>query len=101
MGIASEPLCLVGLDIVSITTPKQETELEFINNFSPYLTALEWKNIAHAGSSEEMLAEFYRYMNFEFDHHYDSGKNLKKEQVSCIHMLHFCWYLYLIHVSGL
>ncbi|XP_064934625.1 uncharacterized protein LOC135587305 isoform X2 [Musa acuminata AAA Group] len=61
VGIASELLCLVGLDIVSITTPKQETELEFINNFSPYLTVLEWKNIAHAGSSEEMLAEFYRY----------------------------------------
>ncbi|CAL9108272.1 unnamed protein product [Musa textilis] len=61
VGIASEPLCFVGLDIVSITTPKQETELEFINNFSPYLTALEWKNIAHAGSSEDMLVEFYRY----------------------------------------
>ncbi|RRT45870.1 hypothetical protein B296_00020017 [Ensete ventricosum] len=78
VGIASEPLCLVGLDIVSITTPKQETELEFINNFSPYLTALEWKNVSHAGSSEEMLAEFYRYMNFEFDHHYDSIKKSQK-----------------------
>ncbi|WOK99133.1 hypothetical protein Cni_G07845 [Canna indica] len=61
VGIASEPLCLVGLDIVSITIPEQTTDLEFINNFSSYLTALEWENITVAGTSEERLAEFYRY----------------------------------------
>uniref|UniRef100_G2XLD6 holo-[acyl-carrier-protein] synthase n=1 Tax=Oryza glaberrima TaxID=4538 RepID=G2XLD6_ORYGL len=38
VGIASEPLCLVGLDIVCISKPQRETALEFINNFTSYLT---------------------------------------------------------------
>lgn len=63
MGIASDPLCLVGLDIVSIMIPERTTEHEFMSNFSSYLTALEWKNIAKAGASEEKLCEFYRYVN--------------------------------------
>ncbi|XP_077241547.1 uncharacterized protein LOC143882046 [Tasmannia lanceolata] len=61
VAIASEPLCIVGLDIVSHTIPKQETAIEFIKNFSSYLTSLEWNNIINAGTSDEILAEFYRY----------------------------------------
>ncbi|XP_042394023.1 L-aminoadipate-semialdehyde dehydrogenase-phosphopantetheinyl transferase-like isoform X1 [Zingiber officinale] len=61
VGIASDPLCLVGLDIVSIMIPEQTTEHEFMSNFSSYLTALEWKNIAKTGTSEVKLREFYRY----------------------------------------
>ncbi|XP_058107486.1 uncharacterized protein LOC131251035 isoform X2 [Magnolia sinica] len=61
VAIASEPLCLVGLDIVSHTLSKQETALEFIENFSSCLTNLEWQNIINAGSSDEILVEFYRY----------------------------------------
>ncbi|KAJ6790747.1 L-aminoadipate-semialdehyde dehydrogenase-phosphopantetheinyl transferase-like [Iris pallida] len=60
VGIASEPVCLVGLDIISNSIPTQETALEFINNFSSYFTALEWKNITEAENSDEALAAFYR-----------------------------------------
>ena len=63
MGIASEPICLVGLDIICNTTHKKETALEFIENFSSYFTALEWKNINGAGNSDDILAMFYRYGN--------------------------------------
>ncbi|KAL6906042.1 hypothetical protein ACP4OV_003643 [Aristida adscensionis] len=61
VGIASEPLCLVGLDIVSISKPQGETAAEFISNFSSYLTDHEWECIVRAGTPEEMLKEFYRY----------------------------------------
>ncbi|XP_072996413.1 uncharacterized protein [Typha latifolia] len=60
VGIASEQLCLVGLDIVSVRKPQKETALEFIKNFSSYFTILEWWNIVHAGSSDAVLTEFYR-----------------------------------------
>uniref|UniRef100_A0A0E0MC66 non-specific serine/threonine protein kinase n=1 Tax=Oryza punctata TaxID=4537 RepID=A0A0E0MC66_ORYPU len=61
VGIASEPLCLVGLDIVSISKPQGETALEFINNFTSYLTDHEWNCIVSSGSPDEMLIQFYRY----------------------------------------
>ncbi|XP_006832865.2 L-aminoadipate-semialdehyde dehydrogenase-phosphopantetheinyl transferase [Amborella trichopoda] len=61
VAIASEPLCIVGIDIVSHDTPKYEDALDFIANFSSHLTSLEWKNIMNAGSTTEMMAEFYRY----------------------------------------
>ncbi|KAF3950079.1 hypothetical protein CMV_024122 [Castanea mollissima] len=61
VAIASEPLCLVGLDIVSYDIPPKETVLEFIQNFSSYFSSLEWDNIVNAGSCDGILAEFYRY----------------------------------------
>ncbi|XP_042484614.1 L-aminoadipate-semialdehyde dehydrogenase-phosphopantetheinyl transferase-like isoform X2 [Macadamia integrifolia] len=61
VGIASEPLCLVGLDIVSHFIPRHETSLEYLANFSPYLSRLEWDSIVSAGTSDQILAEFYRY----------------------------------------
>uniref|UniRef100_A0A0E0BNK2 holo-[acyl-carrier-protein] synthase n=1 Tax=Oryza glumipatula TaxID=40148 RepID=A0A0E0BNK2_9ORYZ len=61
VGIASEPLCLVGLDIVCISKPQRETALEFINNFTSYLTDHEWNCIVTADSHDGMLTEFYRY----------------------------------------
>ncbi|XP_019701731.1 uncharacterized protein [Elaeis guineensis] len=61
VGIASESVCLVGLDIFSLVVPQQETALEFIKNFSSYFTVLEWKKIVNAGISDEILAEFCRY----------------------------------------
>uniref|UniRef100_A0A0E0BF05 holo-[acyl-carrier-protein] synthase n=1 Tax=Oryza glumipatula TaxID=40148 RepID=A0A0E0BF05_9ORYZ len=61
VGIASEPLCLVGLDIVCISKPQRETALEFISNFTSYLTDHEWNCIVTAGSHDGMLTEFYRY----------------------------------------
>ncbi|XXG52743.1 hypothetical protein AAC387_Pa03g0977 [Persea americana] len=61
VGIASEPLCIVGLDIVSHAIPKRETAIEFVRNFSSCFTSLEWNKIINAGSSNAILDEFYRY----------------------------------------
>lgn len=60
VGIASEPICLVGLDIVSYAVPQKETIGEFIQNFSSYFSSLEWGNIVNAGTSDAVLVEFYR-----------------------------------------
>lgn len=61
VAIASEPLCLVGLDIVSCAIPLRETIPEFVQNFSSYFSSFEWDNILNAGASDEILIEFYRY----------------------------------------
>lgn len=61
VAIASEPLCLVGLDIVSYKPPQKETILEFIQNFASYFSSLEWSRIMSAGTPNEVLVEFYRY----------------------------------------
>lgn len=61
VAIASEPLCIVGLDIVSLTIPGKETIPEFIQNFSSYFSRLEWNSIVNASSCDDMLTEFYRY----------------------------------------
>ncbi|KAF8671583.1 hypothetical protein HU200_049907 [Digitaria exilis] len=61
VGIASEPLYLVGLDIVSVSKPHGETASEFISNFSSYLTHHEWNCIVRAGTPSQVLTEFYRY----------------------------------------
>ncbi|KAL8533295.1 hypothetical protein ACS0TY_009621 [Phlomoides rotata] len=61
VAIASEPVCLVGVDIVSYTIPVDDTAEKFIQSFSSYFSSLEWHNIFNAGSSDEMLRIFYRY----------------------------------------
>ncbi|XP_062198382.1 uncharacterized protein LOC133901103 isoform X2 [Phragmites australis] len=61
VGIASEPLCLVGLDIVSISKPQGETVTEFISSFTSYLTDHEWGCIVRSDTHTEVLTEFYRY----------------------------------------
>ncbi|KAJ9684933.1 hypothetical protein PVL29_017090 [Vitis rotundifolia] len=65
VAIASEPLCLVGLDIVSPVIPGKETILEFVRNFSQYFSAWEWDCIVNAGTSDEILVEFYRYWSLK------------------------------------
>ena len=64
VAIASEPLCLVGVDIVSIVIPQGETLTEFLQSFSSYFSSFEWQNICAAGSNHDMLIEFYRYPSF-------------------------------------
>ncbi|XP_057979004.1 uncharacterized protein LOC131165337 isoform X1 [Malania oleifera] len=61
VAIASEPICLVGVDIVSRTIPKNEAVPEFILNFSSYFSTWEWSKIIYSNSCDEMLNEFYRY----------------------------------------
>ncbi|KAI4347873.1 hypothetical protein L6164_008650 [Bauhinia variegata] len=65
VAIASEPLCLVGLDVVSYVVPQRETITEFIQSFSSYFSSLEWDNIINAGTSDDVLIEFYRYWSLK------------------------------------
>ncbi|XP_059307748.1 uncharacterized protein LOC132059214 [Lycium ferocissimum] len=65
VAIASEPICLVGLDIVAQTIPEKESVEEFIRSFSSYFSRLEWFNIINAGSSRQILSEFYRYWSLK------------------------------------
>ncbi|KAF4401241.1 hypothetical protein G4B88_014082, partial [Cannabis sativa] len=65
VAIASEPLCLVGLDIVSLVIPWRETVEDFIRSFSSYFSSLEWDNIVSAGTSNDVLAEFFRYWSLK------------------------------------
>ncbi|KAI8563414.1 hypothetical protein RHMOL_Rhmol03G0109700 [Rhododendron molle] len=60
VAIASEPLCIVGLDIVSHSIPGKVTIPEFIQIFCSYFSRLEWDSIMNAGSCDDMLNEFYR-----------------------------------------
>ena len=60
VAIASEPLCLVGLDIVSCVIPWKETVIDFIHHFSSYFSSWEWDNIVAAGTCDDILVEFYR-----------------------------------------
>ncbi|PWA75101.1 4'-phosphopantetheinyl transferase superfamily [Artemisia annua] len=61
VAIASEPICIVGLDIVSCFIPGKETVLDFIHNFSSYFSSLEWEKIVNAGSDDDVLDIFFRY----------------------------------------
>ncbi|KAL7148113.1 hypothetical protein ABFS83_06G156200 [Erythranthe nasuta] len=61
VAIASEPICIVGLDIVSHSAPVNETAQQFVQSFSTYFSRLEWYHISNAASSDEMLKTFYRY----------------------------------------
>ncbi|KVI09616.1 L-aminoadipate-semialdehyde dehydrogenase-phosphopantetheinyl transferase-like isoform X2 [Cynara cardunculus var. scolymus] len=61
VAIASEPICLVGLDIVSCLIPVKETISEFIHNFSSYFSSSEWEKIVKAGSDDDVLDVFFRY----------------------------------------
>uniref|UniRef100_A0A1D1ZFA5 holo-[acyl-carrier-protein] synthase n=1 Tax=Anthurium amnicola TaxID=1678845 RepID=A0A1D1ZFA5_9ARAE len=65
VGIASEPVCLVGLDIVSDVVFQRESSPDFVNDFSSHFTHLEWKNIINAGSFSQILKEFYRYWSLK------------------------------------
>lgn len=61
VGIASEPICIVGLDIVSCFIPGKETVSEFIHNFSSYFSSSEWEKIVNAGSDDDVMDVFFRY----------------------------------------
>lgn len=65
VAIASEPFCLVGLDIVSHAFPVRETIEQFINSFSSYFSSMEWDKIINAGTCDDMLQELYRYWSLK------------------------------------
>lgn len=62
VAIASEPVCLVGVDIVTHSVPVNEPADKFVQSFSSYFSDLEWRSICNASSSDEMLRVFYRYV---------------------------------------
>ncbi|PKA65951.1 4'-phosphopantetheinyl transferase [Apostasia shenzhenica] len=65
VAIVSEPLYLVGLDIVSNEILRQPATLDFVYGFASYFTALEWKEIVNAGTLTEVLASFLRYWSLK------------------------------------
>ncbi|XP_057835415.1 uncharacterized protein LOC131045788 isoform X2 [Cryptomeria japonica] len=61
VAIASEPLCLVGLDIMCHGIEERQPALEFLKNFSSCFTISEWTTILRAGpNDEDILNQFYR-----------------------------------------
>lgn len=62
VGMASEPLCLVGLDIMVQDPQVKETPQDYIKNFLSCFTELEWENINSAGpDSAPLVDQFNRY----------------------------------------
>ncbi|XP_056682719.1 uncharacterized protein [Spinacia oleracea] len=65
VAIASEPFCLVGLDIVSHALPVKETPQQFISSFSSHFSSIEWDKIINAGTHYDILQELYRYWSLK------------------------------------
>ncbi|WCJ19089.1 L-aminoadipate-semialdehyde dehydrogenase-phosphopantetheinyl transferase [Euphorbia peplus] len=61
VAIASEPMCIVGVDIVCRVKPQKETIQEFLCSFTSYFSTFEWNNIMNSHTDDEILLEFYRY----------------------------------------
>ncbi|KAI9118743.1 hypothetical protein K1719_010188 [Acacia pycnantha] len=90
VGIASEPICLVGLDIVSYDVPQKETTAEFILNFASYFSCLEWDNIVNAGTSNDVLIEFFRYWSLKEAYVKALGSGLT-DDLSKVEFCHTNW----------
>ncbi|XP_021739766.1 L-aminoadipate-semialdehyde dehydrogenase-phosphopantetheinyl transferase-like isoform X2 [Chenopodium quinoa] len=65
VAIASEPFCLVGLDVVSPQIPVKETTQQFVNSFSSYFSSKEWNKIIYAGTCDDMLQGLFRYWSLK------------------------------------
>ncbi|XP_022945093.1 L-aminoadipate-semialdehyde dehydrogenase-phosphopantetheinyl transferase-like isoform X1 [Cucurbita moschata] len=91
--IASEPLCLVGLDVVSYTIPQNEDTIAFVKNFSSYFSSLEWKNIMNASSSSSssVLVEFYRYWSLKEAYVKAIGSGMMAYGLEQVEFLHDGW----------
>ncbi|XP_076902160.1 uncharacterized protein LOC143556805 [Bidens hawaiensis] len=87
VAIASEPICLVGLDIVSCFIPGKETVSDFIKNFSSYFSSSEWETIVNAGSDDDVLDTFFRYwcLKEAFVKALGTGVGYKLDNVEFIH----------------
>ncbi|CAH9108590.1 unnamed protein product [Cuscuta epithymum] len=99
VAIASEPMCLVGLDIVDHFIPEKESPNKFIQCFSVYFSGLEWNNILNAGSDNKMLGELYRYWSLKeaFVKAIGNGVGHRLDDVE---FQHTCWENILVRVNG-
>lgn len=62
VALASEPVCLVGLDIMVADTKEQKASEEYIKNFRSCFTRFEWMNIVSVGPDpSRLLHQFSRY----------------------------------------
>eukprot|EP00252_Welwitschia_mirabilis_P022938 TRINITY_DN6360_c0_g1_i1.p1 TRINITY_DN6360_c0_g1~~TRINITY_DN6360_c0_g1_i1.p1 ORF type:complete len:316 (-),score=51.02 TRINITY_DN6360_c0_g1_i1:215-1162(-) len=62
VAVASEPLCLVGIDIMSYEPSRDSDIFFFLQNFWSCFTTFEWINILNSGPSDsDILNQFYRY----------------------------------------
>eukprot|EP00897_Mesotaenium_endlicherianum_P010358 jgi/Mesen1/9350/ME000061S08795 len=64
--LASEPLCLVGVDVMTHDAPREaalsRTPLQFFESFQSCYTPFEWKNVHSVGPEASALYDqFYRY----------------------------------------
>ncbi|XP_057434076.1 uncharacterized protein LOC130726787 [Lotus japonicus] len=90
VAIASEPVCLVGIDIVSYAIPQGETITEFIQFFTSYFSSVEWFNIVNAGTSDDVLIEFYRYWSLKEAYVKAVGSGLT-EELNKVEFSHTNW----------
>lgn len=62
VALASETLCLVGLDIMVADADEDESPQQYIKNFRSCFTTLEWSNIHSVGPDPiALLDQFHRY----------------------------------------
>ncbi|XP_074312399.1 uncharacterized protein LOC141647926 isoform X1 [Silene latifolia] len=61
VAIASEPFCLVGLDIVFHALPVEQIIPEYIQSFSSYFSSMEWYNIMNTATFDDRLKVLHRY----------------------------------------
>ncbi|MCO5550975.1 hypothetical protein L7F22_006195 [Adiantum nelumboides] len=62
VALASETLCIVGLDIMVADTDEHEAPEDYIKNFQSCFTVLEWNNIKSVGPDPiSLLDQFHRY----------------------------------------
>ncbi|XP_004307066.1 PREDICTED: L-aminoadipate-semialdehyde dehydrogenase-phosphopantetheinyl transferase-like [Fragaria vesca subsp. vesca] len=99
VAIASEPLCLVGVDIVSIVIPQAETVPEFLQSFSSYFSSFEWHNICTAGTTHDMLIEFYRYWCLKEAFVKATGSGLV-DNLYKVEFHHSCWENISVNIEG-
>ncbi|KAM5550642.1 hypothetical protein ABKV19_027139 [Rosa sericea] len=99
VAIASEPLCLVGVDIVSIVIPQDETVIEFLQSFSSYFSSFEWHNICTAGTNDDVLFEFYRYWCLKEAFVKAIGSGLAYD-LDKVEFHHSCWANISVNIEG-
>ncbi|XP_047322722.1 L-aminoadipate-semialdehyde dehydrogenase-phosphopantetheinyl transferase-like isoform X2 [Impatiens glandulifera] len=101
VAIASEPISLIGVDIVAPSTPigNKETVPEFISSFTSYFSTLEWSNIVNAANHDQMLTNFYRYWCLKESYVKAIGKGVG-ERLDKVEFHHIGWNNIYVKIDG-